>query len=102
MQRVRDTDEARLFWRDAPVAANGCLERFLVASENHGHLRPLDKGASDDVGVHGFVFDLVRKAPRCQVGQANSEGVAVRLLADVAHDYVLDGRRLWLIDAEDA
>src|ERR687898_965924 len=102
MQRVRYTDEARLFRWNAPVTADGRLERLLVGIEDHGHPRPLDKGARDDVGVHGLVFDLVRKAPRCQVGQADPEGVAVRLLADVAHDYVLDGRRLWLIDAEDA
>src|SRR5215210_1014530 len=102
VQRVRDADEARLFGRDAPVAANGCLQRLLVASEDHRHLRPLDKGARDDVGVHGLVFDLVRKAPCCQVGEADPERVTVRLFADVADDYVFDGERLRLLDAEDA
>src|SRR5215217_4236240 len=102
MQRVRYADEARLFGWDAPVAADGCLERLLVAREDHGHLRPLDKGARDDVGVHGLVFDLVRKAPRSQVGQTDPEGVAVRLLADVTDDYVFHGGHLGLLDAEDA
>src|SRR5918998_6914734 len=102
MQRVRYADEARLIGWDAPVAADGCLERLLVAREDHRHLRPLDKGAGDDVGVHGLVFDPVREAPRGQVGEADPERVAVRLLADVADDYVLDGGRLRLIDAEDA
>src|ERR671920_2447648 len=78
MQRVRDADEARLFGRYAPVATDGRPERLLVAREDHRHLRPLDKGARDDVGVHGLVFDLVRKAPRSQVGQTDPEGVAVR------------------------
>src|ERR671910_1913289 len=91
MQRVRYAHEARLFGWDAPVAPDGCLERLLVAREDHGHLRPLDKGAGDDVGVHGLVFDLVRKAPRSQVGQADPQGVAVRLLADVTDDYVFHG-----------
>src|SRR5215210_2106433 len=101
VQRIRDADEARLFWRYAPVAADGRLERLLVASENHGHLGPLDKGARDDVSVHCLVCDLVRKAPRCQVGEADPERVAVRLLADVADDYVFDSWCLRLIDAED-
>src|ERR671911_2162132 len=102
MQRVRYAHEARLFGWDAPVAPDGCLERLLVAREDHGHLRPLDKGARDDVGVHGLVFNLVRKAPRSQVGEADPQRVAVRLLADVANDYVFDGGRLGLLDAQDA
>src|SRR5215217_2331099 len=102
VQRVGNADEARLFGWDAPVAADGCLERLLVASEDHGHLRPLDKRAGNDVGVHGLVFDLVRKAPRSQVGQADPEGVTVRLLADVTDDYVFHGGRLGLLDTEDA
>ena len=86
VQRVRDADEARLFGRDAPVSADGGLEGLLVAREDHRYLRPLDKGARDDVGVHGFAFDLIGQALRRQVGQPDPEGVAVRLLADVADD----------------
>src|SRR5215216_6991702 len=102
VQRVRDADEARLLRWNAPVAADGGLERLFVAREDHGHLRPLDKCAGDDVGVHGFAFDLVGKASRRQVGEANPEGVAVRFLADVADDYVFDRGLLRLVDAEDA
>src|SRR5215211_6532226 len=102
VKRVRDADEACLLGRDAPVAADGRLERLLVAREYHGHLRPLDKGARDDVGVHGFAFDLVCEALRRQVGEAHPEGVAVRFLADVADDYVLDGGLFGLLDSEDA
>src|SRR5919112_2342845 len=102
MQRVRDADEARLFGRNSPVATDGRPERLLVAREDHRHLRPLDKGARDDVGVHGFAFDLAGQPPRRQVGEANSQSVAVRLIADVADDHVLDGGLLRLLDAEDA
>src|SRR5215217_3114598 len=90
------------FWAGRPSCSERLSESLLVASEDHWHLGPLDKGARDDVGVHSLVFDLVRKAPRCQVGEADPERVAVRLLADVADDYVFDGGRLRLIDAEDA
>src|SRR5829696_235307 len=102
VQRVRDADEARLLGGDAPVAAYGRLERLLVARQDHGHLGPLDKRARDDVGVHGLAFDLAGQPPRGQVSEANSQGIAVRLLADVADDQVLDGGLLRLLDAEDA
>src|SRR5215212_5643685 len=102
VKRVRDTNEARLFGRDAPVAADGRPERLLVAREYHRHLRPFDEGARDDVGVHGFALDLVCEALRRQVGEAYTEGVTVRFLADVADDYVLDGGLFGLLDSEDA
>src|SRR5215203_5547157 len=102
VQRVRNADEARLFGRNSPVAADGRPERLLVGREDHGHLRPLDESTRDDVSVHGLAFDLTGQPPRGQVGETNSQGVAVRLLADVADDQVLDRGFLRLIDAEDA
>src|SRR5215210_4474308 len=102
VQRVGDADEARLFGRDAPVAADSRLERLLVVREYHRYLGPLDKRARDDVGVHGFAFDLVGKTPRRQVCEADPEGVAVRLFADIPDDQVFDGGRRRLLDAEDA
>src|SRR5918998_502061 len=102
VKRVRDADEARLLGGNTPVAADGRPERLLVAGEYHGHLRPLDKRAGNDVGVHGFAFDLVREALRRQVGEAYPEGVAVRFLAEVADDQVFDSGLFRLLHAEDA
>src|SRR5918995_636674 len=102
VKRVRDAYEARRFGGNAPVTADGRPKRFLVVREDHGHLRPLYKGAGNDVGVHGFTFYLVCEALRGQVGEADSQGVAVRFLTEVADDQVLDGGFFRLLDTEDA
>src|SRR5829696_4496015 len=102
VQRVRDADEACFLGRDAPVAADGGAEGLLVAGQDHRYLGPLHERARDHVGVHSLTFDPVRKALRRQVGEPYPECVAVRLLADVADDDVLDGGRFRLLDAEDA
>src|SRR5919107_68892 len=100
VQGVRDADEARLPGRDAPVTADGRLDGLFIVREDHRYLGPLDERARDDVRVHGFVCDAAGEALRRQVGEADTQGVAVRLVADVAHDDVLDGGRIGFFHTE--
>ncbi len=102
VEGVRDADEAGLHGRDAPVAADGGRERVAVVLDDHRDLGSLQERARQDVRVHRDEVELFEEAPRREVREAHTEGVAVRLLANVAHDDVLHLRPLGLLLAGDA
>src|SRR5215211_3774702 len=79
------------------------LQRTAVRSASSSLARTMGTFArSIKVLVTTLAFDLAGQPLRRQVGETDSQGVAVRLLADVADDHVFDGGRLRLLDAEDA